>query len=140
MATPRWDDVNKLLEQNMKMRLWIEEQREYIKALIRAVPPSLIEDLQLSLPSFPDVPESLDICEPRRMLNSPIDDSRISFPSKPELPPRGSSKTAMKLMRHSFPLNVTTTYSPPTPIEEVEMLYLAYASLNDNQKNENVRH
>lgn len=155
MATPSWDDINKLQEQNIQMWMWIGEQKTYIKALMRAIPEALMEDLASTLPSLPDIPESLALWQPRRILNSPIDDSRpfnITFPDKPMLPPRDSSTTAMKLLASShvkrsnendpdedtgtdildhYPVSATDDSAPQTPMQEHEMLYLAYESSKD---------
>lgn len=164
--TPSWDDINKLQEQNMQMWMWIGEQKTYIKALTRAIPTALMEDLASNLPPLPDIPESLALWQPRRILNSPIDESRpfnITFPDKPMLPPRDSSTTAMKLLGSSqakrsndnipdedpdtdildhYPVTVPDENVAQAPMQEHEMLYLAYESSKDGDgtiKSSNMR-
>jgi hypothetical protein len=101
MISPNWEDVNKLEEQNKQMRIWIEQQTNYIEALKRAIPTALMEDWEPTLPTLPNIPKSLALCTPERMLKNPVDASQgfsVSFPDKialpPVPPPRESSKEA----------------------------------------------
>ncbi len=104
MITPDWEDINKLESQNKQMRVWIEQQGQYIKALQRSIPPALLEDLEPHLPTLPNIPESLDLYVPQRMLKNPVEDIEPLFRFSeikrkvPEVPPR----------------------LPPTPVEETE--------------------
>ena len=102
MITPDWEDINKLDSQNKQLRFWLEQQRKYIKALQRSIPPALLEDLEPNLPTLPNIPESLDLHEPQRMLKNPVEDIQplFKFSDKrklksqgPALPPRISPST-----------------------------------------------
>jgi hypothetical protein len=70
--SPSWDDFNKLKEENSQLRL-------YIKALVRAIPPSLMQDLAPTLPEIPAF--TLPLAE-----------------NKTKIPPRDSSTNGIKNM------------------------------------------
>jgi hypothetical protein len=115
-----WEDINKLDEQNKNLRILVEQQEQYIKALRRSIPSALLEDLEPHLPALPEIPQSLDLHEPQRMLKNPVKDSQPLFkflkvkkgpPKAPSLPP-----TPVDDSENSGFSTIKRILAPPTPI------------------------